>query len=164
MNMKIKEIILFVAVLFLAASSNAEKASKAGVESLNEDLRLLLQKEMLAIDSGMKEIVSASAAGDYEKVSSIARQIKDSFILQQNLTKHQQHQLHMTLSSDFIKQDQNFHYMAGMLEHAAKNQKPELIGFYYSKLIGSCMSCHEAHARHKFPKFGEATPKDRHHH
>jgi len=119
---------------------------------------------MLAIDSAMKEIVSANSSGDTEKVALIARQIKESFILKQGLTKHQKHELHSKLSSDFISQDKAFHYMAGMLEHAATNNKPELIGFYFLKLFEACSSCHQAYAKHRFTKFSNQSKVNEHTH
>jgi hypothetical protein len=112
----------------------------------------------------MKEIVSANAAGDYNEIALVAKQMKDSFILKQNLTKHQRHLLHSTLPVDFIKQDQQFHYLAGMLEHAAKKKKPELVVFYYSKLFEACSSCHASHAKHRFPKFVKVIKASEHHH
>ncbi|PCJ38551.1 MAG: hypothetical protein COA81_12905 [Alphaproteobacteria bacterium] len=65
---------------------------------------------------------------------------------------------------DFIKQDQQFHYLAGMLEHAAKAGKPELISFYYSRMTESCVSCHSSYATHKFPAFSKAEKTPDHDH
>ena len=52
---------------------------------------------------------------------------------------------------EFIKKDQRFHYLAGMLAHAAKSKKPELINFYFSEMNESGVSCHAEFATHKFP-------------
>ena len=143
-------VLVSLSLMFLSATTTAEEM---GVEALSPEIREILQKEMVAIESAMKAIVSANAAGDSEKVALIAKQIKESFILKRSLTDDQKHELHSKLPGDFLKQDQEFHYRAGMLEHAAQNNKSELIGFYYSKLFEACSNCHKLHAGHKFTKF-----------
>lgn len=127
--------------------------SKVDIENLSEGIRVLLKKEMQAVELGMKDIVSANLAGDTKAISAIAMKIKESFILKQSLTKSQKHELHTKLPSDFIRQDKDFHYMAGMLAHAADMKKPELVNFYYSKLFEACSSCHKVHAQHRFSNF-----------
>jgi cytochrome c556 len=155
--------LLSLSALNLAFSSSAI-AEDAGVEGLSIEVRTILKKEMVAVDLAMKDLISANAEGDSKKIASIAKQIKDSFILKQSLTKHQKHELHSKLPSDFISQDQEFHYMAGMLEHAADMNKPELINLYYSKLFEACSSCHKAHAQHRFPKFSNEVQPVKHEH
>lgn len=132
---------------------HTEVHSKVGIENLTDDIRVLLKKEMQAVELGMKDIVSANLAGDTKAISTIAMKIKNSFILKQGLSKSQKHELHTKLPSDFIRQDKDFHYMAGMLAHAADMKKPELINFYYSKLFEACSSCHKVHAQHRFSNF-----------
>ena len=63
------------------------------------------------------------------------------------LTEQQKKELHSTLSDSFIKLDQQFHYLSGMLNHAAKKEKSELVGFYFSKMTETCVSCRTQHAR-----------------
>ena len=130
--------------------ANAENQSNESIENLSDDLRVLLKQEMRAVEQGMKDIITANLAGDSKAISDIATKIKNSFILKQSLTKSQMHELHTKLSSDLIRQDKDFHYMAGMLAHAADMKKPELINFYYSKLFEACLSCHKVHAQHRF--------------
>lgn len=141
----------------VAVSADASQ-KVVGVEHLSENLRLLLQKEMQAVELGMKDIISANVIGDTHAIAAIAMKIKESFILKQRLTQQQKHELHTKLPQDFIRQDQTFHYMAGMLAHAAEMKKPELINFYYAELFEACSSCHKEHAQHRFPRFsvGEA--------
>ena len=127
------------------------KADSARIESLSPGLRGLLSKEMLAIQKGMMSITPAYAAGNWDEIANIANKIKDSYILKQSLTQEQKHELHTSLPNGFIKQDQHFHYLSGMLEHAASNKKAELVGFYFSKMSESCVSCHSQYAIHKFP-------------
>ncbi|MDT8452280.1 MAG: hypothetical protein RQ936_05985 [Gammaproteobacteria bacterium] len=124
----------------------------SGIESLSPGLRELLQKEMLAIQDGMQTIIPAYAAGKWHDVAEIAHKIKSSYILQQSLSDAQVKELQTSLPDAFVKQDQLFHYLAGQLNHFARQQNPELVGFYYSKLVESCVSCHAVHALHRFPE------------
>ncbi len=148
-------IILCLLVVFSGARTDD---SISAVEKLDPELRALLQQEMRAIEAGMKDMLTFSAAGDFKQVENLARQIENSFILKQKLTDQQMHQLHTLLPADFLQQDQQFHYYAGMLQHVAANKKPELVAFYYSQLLESCGNCHQVHAQHRFPHF-KAQPK-----
>lgn len=128
-----------------------QKVQLSGVESLSPELRGLLKEEMLALQSGMMAIIPAYISGNWGEIERLAHQMKNSYILKQSLTDEQIKELYVSLPEAFIKQDQQFHYLAGMLEHAAKNEKVELVGFYFSKLNESCVSCHTQHVTHKFP-------------
>jgi hypothetical protein len=123
----------------------------SGVEMLSHDLRNLLSKEMQALQNGMMSIIPAYVSGNWGEIQATAETMKSSYILKQNLTESQAQELHSVLPHEFIKQDQRFHYLAGMLAHAAKNEKPELINFYFSEMNESCVGCHAAFATHKFP-------------
>lgn len=48
--------------------------------------------------------------------------------------------------------------------YAAKNKKPELVGFYISKLSESCVNCHSQFALHRFKAFTVITVTDDHEH
>lgn len=150
----------FCLAIFTQAQSIAEdninsatKADSSAIETLSPGLRDLLKKEMLALQQGMTDIIPAYVSGNWGEIESIAQNMKSSYILQQSLTEQQVKELHASLPGSFIKLDQHFHYLAGMLMHAAKNKKSELVGFYYSKLLETCVSCHTQYAKHKFPKF-----------
>lgn len=149
-------------VLIGTASLNC--LAEGEVESLSPELRLLLKQEMLAIQDGMKQILPAFASGDLEQVSDIAGRISKSYILKQKITNTQKHELHEKLSNDFLLKDQQFHKYAGMLEHVSKESHTELVGFYYSKLMESCIGCHSKHAKHRFPLFTNEPAKKGHHH
>lgn len=142
----------------------SDEKNKVGVEALTHELRHLLQQEMRAIETAMKDIISHNAAGDFKKIAQLASQIENSFILKQNLSVAQMHQLHTLLPEDFLQQDQQFHYDAGMLQHVAANQKSELVAFYYGQLLESCGSCHQAHAKHRFPQFNQSNKSSEHNH
>lgn len=135
--------------------------AQSDVESLSPELRELLKKEMLALQDGMMSIIPAYVSGDWSKIKTIADKMQNSYILKQNLSDKQKHELHSQLPAQFIKQDQQFHYLAGMLKHVAEEEKTELVGFYFSKLSEACVSCHSKFATHKFPAL---LHKKKHHH
>ena len=136
----------------------------SGVESLSDDLRALLSREMFALQKGMKSIIPAFNSGKWSEIETVARSMKDSYILKQSLTEDQVKELHSLLPPAFIEADQRFHYLAGMLEHVAKNKKAELINFYFSEMNESCFSCHAQYATHKFPALAPAHTESEHEH
>lgn len=127
----------------------------ASVEALSHDLRDLLSQEMKALQDGMMSIIPAYISGNWVEIEETANKMKGSYILKQNLNEHQIEELHSVLPHAFIEKDQRFHYLAGMLEHAAKSKKPELINFYFSEMNESCVSCHASFATHKFPALAQ---------
>jgi len=131
--------------------THKEHHNVSGVEALSDGLRALLSEEMEAIQSGMMDIIPAYSAGKWSEIGTIAEKIKDSYILKQSLTDSQVKELHSALPPEFIVNDQRFHYLAGMLNHAAKSEKPELINFYFSEMNESCVKCHSVFATHRFP-------------
>lgn len=144
--------ILLPAISFGQEKSITEKPTNtSGVERLSPDLRNLLTQEMLALQGGMMSIIPAYISGDWEAIEDTAGKIKNSYIMDQSLTDSQAKQLNALLPAEFFEKDQRFHYLAGMLEHAAKSKKPELINFYFSEMNESCVGCHAAFATHKFP-------------
>ncbi len=144
--------LLSALLLILVQLSYADKHNEQSVvESLSPEVRALLSKEMLAIQEGMVAIIPAYSAGNSGEIASIARQIKESFVLKQNLSKAQKEELHNKLPVEFLELDRQFHYNAGMLQHAAENHKHELIGFYFSQMSEACADCHSQFATHKFP-------------
>jgi len=150
---------LILLVMLIPAISNGEERQNhsmsnmhSGINSLSPDLRNLLSEEMRQLERGMTEIFPLYISGDWAAIEPIASKIENSYVLKQNLSEEQVHELHSKLPAGFIELDQRFHYLAGMLEHAAKMEKPELIGFYYSKMGETCVSCHRQHAKKRFPK------------
>ena len=134
----------------LKHEQHKEQESASAVEMLSDDLRGLLSKEMQALQSGMMAIIPAYISGNWSEIETIAEKMKSSYILKKSLTETQVKELHSVLPDEFISKDQRFHYLAGMLEHAAKNRKPELINFYFSEMNESCVACHAVFATHKF--------------
>jgi hypothetical protein len=142
--------------------TSASESTPTSITCLSKELRSLLSQEMNFLEKGMKDIMTAYISGDWQAIKVIATQMKNSYILKQNLTQQQMHQLHTTLPASFLKQDQQFHYFAGMLSHAAEMKKAELIGFYYAKMSGTCVSCHRQHALHRFPQLAPIIEKHQH--
>ena len=118
---------------------------------LSHDLKVVLNQEMNGIQEGMMKIIPAIAAGDWETIAAIAKNINDSFILKQKLTKQQIEELHHTLPAGFIEIDQKFHSTANKLAHSAHQQDAELVNFYFYKLHNQCTQCHSKYAAERFP-------------
>jgi len=167
--------LFFIATLFAILSSTVsygednkvkheEHGISSGVEALSHDLRDLLSLEMQALESGMMSIIPAYNSGNWQEIENTAGKMNKSYIMKQKLTESQVNELHAKLPRAFIEKDQNFHYLAGMLEHAAKNKKAELINFYFSEMNESCVSCHAAFATHRFPALLPREKKDEHVH
>lgn len=155
--------ILVTVITFSGAPlAHADEQAEKGVESLSPEIRSLLSKEMIAIQNGMMSIIGAYASGNFEEIAVVAGQIKNSYILKQNMSRQQRHELHQKLPRSFIHLDQQFHNYAGLLEEAARNNNDELIGFYFSKLVDSCSGCHAQHAKHKFPAFEKPGEENTH--
>ena len=120
---------------------------------LSDDLKVILNQEMKEIEAGMMKIIHAISAGNWEIIADIAKNIKDSFILKQKLTKQQMKELHHSLSAEFVEMDQNFHSTAAKLSRAAHQQDGELVNFYFYRLHSQCMSCHSKYATERFSNF-----------
>jgi len=146
-----------------AEDAHEEHTKASGAEALSPDLRNLLSKEMKALQNGMMSIIPAYISGNWSEIETTAEKMKSSYILKQSITESQVQELHSVLTPEFIEKDQRFHYLAGMLEHAAQSKKAELINFYFAEMNESCASCHAVFATHKFPAF-KPTEKNGHAH
>ena len=158
--------ILFCSPQFVLAASHEHHENKAkpdaehahhmesqtsqGVQ-LSPSLLALLNQEMGLIQQGMMDMVPAIAAGEWDKVSTLGQQIKESFILKQKLTDAQKEELHRVLPQQFIEMDMDFHKSAGMLAHAAEMKNADVVNFYFFKMNTACVSCHGKYATERFP-------------
>jgi hypothetical protein len=162
--------IALLAVLIPAMSYGEDKHNHegnklaVGVEALSRDLRNLLSQEMQALEKGMMSIIPAYNSGNWGDIKITGGKIKNSYILKQNLTEKQVKELHSVLPNAFIEKDQRFHYLSGMLEHAAKNKKEELINFYFYEMNESCLGCHSVFATHRFPALSLKEKESEHSH
>jgi len=148
----------------LAADPHPDAEPSAGVAALSTPLREALGAEMAALQGGLTAVIPAVVAGHWDEVARIGQQMRDSYIMKQSLTEAQLEELHRALPASFLELDARFHYLAGMLSHAAEARKPELVGFYLGTLTETCVTCHAQHAQAKFPAFstGEALPGHAH--
>jgi len=124
-----------------------------GIAALSPALRELFSKEMVELQSGMIDIIPLYISGKLDDIATIAHKMKSSYVLKKNLSQSQMHELHSKLPGSFIELDQHFHYLAGMLEHVAKMEKIELVGFYISEMGETCVRCHSEYATQRFPAF-----------
>ncbi len=159
-----KILYIFLLLLILPTTGYSNENHQNGVADLSPKLHKLFSQEMIALEKGMKEIMSYYISGNWVEIASTAKKIQNSFVLKQNISEQQMHELHSKLPADFLKLDGEFHYLAGMLSHAADMEKVELIGFYYSKMSETCVSCHSTYATKKFPLFESAETKSEHEH
>lgn len=155
---------IYIITVTLIATITSNAYSQGEVESLSPELRGLLKQEMLAIQDGMKNIVPAFVSGNLQTVAQIAGNINKSYILKQKITSAQKHELHKKLPKGFIQKDQQFHKYAGMLQHVSEENHVELVSFYYSKMMDSCIGCHTEYATHRFPSLKSEAIKEAHSH
>ncbi len=146
-----KRVVSIIVLVWITGAGSHPVYAGDEVQSLSPELRALLQQEMTAIESAMQSIISAYVSGDLDKIEGIARQMENSFILKQKITESQKQELHEKLPQDFIEKDKQSHRYAGMLEMVSSDREVELVGFYYTKLLESCVSCHSDYATHRFP-------------
>ena len=130
---------------------HSSDSSDTGIAGLSPELRDLFSREMRELEKGMTEILPLYVSGRWSEIGVIAGKMEDSYVLKQNLSAEQMDELHARLPGSFIELDQQFHYLAGMLQHAAEMEKVELIGFYFSKMSETCVSCHTQYATQRFP-------------
>lgn len=145
--MKKTIIAICIASSLIAADTSDE------VTKLSTGLKSLLSQEMIAVEISMKNIFSSMIAGNYENIEEEARGIKNSFILKKKLTQEQKHELHTTVSSEFITQDKAFHETAGKLASAAEFEDKEDVTMYFNQMTNSCVKCHSTFATHRFTNF-----------
>jgi hypothetical protein len=79
---------------------------------------------MVALEAGMKPIIPPYISGHWGEIEHTAQKMEESYILKYALTQEQQKELHEALPPAFIKQDQHFHYLSGILNRAAKEKNP----------------------------------------
>jgi hypothetical protein len=165
--MMIKLLSLFLASVSILAVANGHhqvepkhQASRHNdkVESINlsAELSQILTMEMQQIKGGMESLVFATVSGDWQKIASVGKQIKQSYILKQKLSPQQSHELHQKLPQAFKRLDQQLHQYAGMLAHVADERDIELVNYYIYKMNETCTQCHSRFVQSKFSGFSMA--------
>jgi hypothetical protein len=151
----------FVLMLMLAG---AVWAAGEPVLTLSPKLRAALVAEMAGLKEGTAELAAALATGDWARTSQRALKMRDSYILKQKLTRAELAELEHVLPRDFGEMDARFHQHAEALAHAAERRDTELSGFYFSRMLDGCMSCHARYAAHALPGFAAPAPAPAHAH
>jgi len=141
-----------------------QKTAVAAELQLSPDLAKLFKAEMSALEEGMKTLIPAIISGDWNAVAATGEQLRDSYILQQELTAELAAELHRALPPAFLELDQSFHHSADKLVHAAKTGNPEVVAFYFYKLTDTCMACHSKYAPHRFPGLAGTDSQEEHRH
>jgi hypothetical protein len=133
---------------------------------LSERLRTLLREEMNLVQGGMERVMRAIAVGDHDAVFENGRNIYKSFILDQQMTEQDRHELMAAVPTGFLELDHAFHDTAHKLARAGRDRDVELQAFYFSRLVESCAACHSRYATDRFPglrHLGETEPAHHHH-
>jgi len=158
-------LLLFISGLVVYSGSINEEQPLTGKPLLSDTphLQALLIEEMRALQQATNKIVSALPQGDWTTVATSARAIHDSFIFQQKLTAKDRDILHHHLPAEFIHLDQAFHQRAASLGEAAANTDAELSVYYLSRMLETCMQCHQQFATHRFPALKEQGRHAPHH-
>lgn len=147
-----------------AIAADEHATAQHGVQALSPPLREALSAEMVALQNGLMTAIPAMVAGNWDEVARIGVQMRDSFIMKQALSEEQLEELHHALPASFLELDARFHYLAGMLSHAAEARKPELVGYYLGTLAETCINCHTRHARARFPALSDVEAGHEHGH
>lgn len=120
---------------------------------LSPEIKALLTQEMIELQKGMKAIVPALVAAEWQTITEIGTRMHDSYIMKKSLTEEQMHELHMSLPAAFQELDHAFHHSAHLMAEAAEQQDSEKVAFYYFRLTEACIECHTKYASEKFPQF-----------
>jgi hypothetical protein len=106
---------------------------------------------MQQVAQATAELALAIAAGNHASANQLAIAVRDSFILKKSLTEQDKKDLMRAVPPQFVALDRRFHDLAGKLASAAERKETELQGFYYSKMLEACVSCHARFASDRFP-------------
>jgi cytochrome c556 len=130
----------------LPASPGAEKGANAVLSPAPSTLPGAnpLIEEMLTLDSAFRDIVSAVALGDTEKVRKALASLHGAM----EKTHEGIHEGIVTLpknsarNSEFVERDRRFHEMLESLDRAAgRDHKPEMLRIT-KLLLDGCVQCH----------------------
>lgn len=119
-------------------SANAKRPSQL---HLPDDIRVVLKKEMNLVEQGMKDLHLAIEKKD-SSGGKIAGKIKDSFILNQQLSEKQMKTLDSSLPAEFLKMDIHFHNTAGDLKNQLETGKFQEARKTIKTMEDLCISCH----------------------
>jgi len=121
------------------------------IAQFSPEIQEMLTKEMVRLQNSMMQMMPAIAAGEWDRVATLADGMAMSHIMKQNLSQEQMASLHKGLPLAFKVLDNQFHDYAGMLSHVTRERHTELTTFYYYKLTETCIACHSQFAQKRFP-------------
>lgn len=143
-------VLLFSCSVFPVTPAMAEEDIGS---KLPPDVRGLLIQEMNAILGATQNIINAMVRGEDALVAREARQIHDSFILAQALTKEQERALLQAASEEFLARDAAFHALSARLAEAAQAGDKPRQRTVFGEMLDACLICHTEHAAQRFPSF-----------
>ncbi len=145
---------LGVAIVTLVTPKVLSAELSAPIPSLNmpPDLQQLFQAEMRELLLGTQRIAGALPVANWDGIADSAMAMRNSYVLEQKLTTAQRHDLE-NLPEQFKVLDEAFHRRAEKLAHAAQAKDAETVSFHFSRLLDTCVACHSAYAKTKFPNF-----------
>jgi hypothetical protein len=147
-----------------SSMANAQEPPGSSDElQLSQELQTLLRAEMREIAGASQAIVSSFVAGDWQSIKRLSEQIRDSYVMQGNISDTQVQELQDKLPDHFKRLDADFHVRAERLALAALAEDPELVAFHYYRMLETCATCHAAFATSRFPGFSSESPKGHHH-
>jgi hypothetical protein len=142
-----RKFVVVITTLILFAGANAAPVGP----NLTPRLKELLADEMQQVAKATGDLALAIAAGDHASVSQLAAAVRDSFILKQSLTEQDKKDLMNAVPAEFVELDRHFHGLAGKLALQAEMKDSELQGYYFSRMLEACTSCHAQFATDRFP-------------
>ena len=151
--------VFVLALTLIFAMATTSVATGQEVKPISPDLtpklQGLLRQEMVSIDVASKQILSALAAGEDQRVAELAQQIHDSFILAQSMTPEDKQDLLAAVPEDFVSRDRAFHKTADALAEAARAGDRAEQHVVFSRMVEACSSCHALYATDRFPGLAE---------
>lgn len=151
---------LLTAIIVIGGLSAVTLPALAGEPDVsNQDVQLspgllaLLRAEMTEIAGGVQGIAFFLATADWNSIEQTSARIRNSYLMEKQLTPAQAKELEQGLPQRFKQLDAQFHHRAEKLVAAAASHDPELVVFHYSRLIETCTACHSAYASSRFPGF-----------
>ena len=150
-----KQIVGTTIALFLVLQTTTYAADPVGPK-LTKRLKELLLSEMRQVGDATGKLALAISTGDHATAKQLGLAVRDSFILKQSLTPQDKKDLMSAVPAEFVALDKRFHLLAGKLAHASEKKDSELQGFYFSKMMESCVACHAHFANDRFPGLAQS--------
>lgn len=162
---------VFLTALLLSSGMLCAGLPKAMAEApdARQDIELppalleLLRAEMREITAGTQSMAVALVTGDWASIAETSTRIRDSYIMQQQLTPEQIETLERALPDGFQQLDRAFHGRAERVGAAATAHDAERVAYELSRLLETCAACHAAYAKTRFSGFPAPAVHGDHH-